>query len=219
MIAIGYKNYEQTETFISNLQERLKHKLPGEDAQLLMASAIRMKELGYSNRTTSAIRSGVLILLYPDKGKLCTVFILRQTYDGVHSGQISFPGGRFEENDSNLIETALREANEEVNIVKDRVKLLGTLSELYIPPSNFLVLPVVGFSASRPDFIPDKSEVAEIIETDISFLFDNNLLKKKIIDIKGYKIEAPFFDVFGHVVWGATAMILSEFKMVIESID
>ena len=90
---------------------------------------------------------------------------------------------------------------------------------MYIPPSNYLVLPVVGYQNSKPEFIPEKSEVAQIIETDLSFLFDNSKIKETEIDVRGYKIQAPYFDVNGHVVWGATAMILSELKEVIESID
>jgi 8-oxo-dGTP pyrophosphatase MutT (NUDIX family) len=208
----------EIELFIDLLRERIKSPLPGKEAQLRMASTVRNKELNFSYDTSTATKSGVLILLYPHSGSLFTVFILRQTYDGVHSAQVSFPGGRVEKNDISLINTALREAEEEVNINSDQVNVLGTLSELYIPPSNYLVLPVIGYTENRPDFKPDIAEVAEIIEADISFLFDDELLKTKILDIKGFNIEAPYFDVQGHVVWGATAMILSELKTVIESI-
>jgi hypothetical protein len=90
---------------------------------------------------------------------------------------------------------------------------------MYIPPSNYLVLPVVGYQYSRPDFMAEKSEVAEIIEADLSFLFDNKLIKETVLDVHGYKIQAPYFDVDGHIIWGATAMILNELKEVIESID
>jgi len=204
--------------FVDLLKARIKASLPGKEAQLKMASTVRNKELNFDYNTFAAIKSSVLILLYPCFSRLYTAFILRQTYDGVHSGQVSFPGGRMEDNDVTLINTALREAEEEVNIKTEQVKVLGTLSELYIPPSNYLVLPVIGFAENRPEFKPDFTEVAEIIEADISFLFDEHLVKTKTIDIKGLKIEAPYFDVNGHVVWGATAMILSELKSVIESI-
>ncbi len=176
-------------------------------------------KLKFNDDSSNAILSSVLILLYKDEDILKTVFILRQTYDGVHSGQVSFPGGRMEETDNSLIDTALREANEEVNIDPDKVRILGTLSEMYIPPSNFLVLPVIGYQDSRPDFIAEKSEVAEIIESDLDFLFDDDFIKETVLDVRGYKIQAPYFDVNGHIVWGATAMILSELKEVIESID
>jgi 8-oxo-dGTP pyrophosphatase MutT (NUDIX family) len=205
--------------FMDLLKDRIKTSLPGKEAQLKMASTVRNKELNFSYDTSTATTSGVLILLYPYLSRLHTVFILRQTYDGVHSGQVSFPGGRREDSDVTLINTALREAEEEVNIKAEQVKVLGTLSELYIPPSNYLVLPVIGFAENRPEFKPDTTEVAEIIEADISFLFDKQLLKTKTIDIKGFKIEAPYFDVQGHVVWGATAMILNELKVIIESLN
>lgn len=204
--------------FTDALGIRLKKPLPGNKAHLKMASKVRLKDLKFNHDTSTAIKSSVLILLYPHEDKLKTVFIKRQTYDGVHSGQISFPGGRVEETDSSLIETALRESNEEVNIDPDKVNIIGTLSEMYIPPSNYLVLPVVGYQNSKPTFIPEKSEVAEIIEADIDFLFNDKLVKETLLDVRGYKIEAPYFDVHGHIVWGATAMILSELKDVIESI-
>jgi 8-oxo-dGTP pyrophosphatase MutT (NUDIX family) len=218
MKTIGQKQFKDNDLFIRQLEERVKSPLPGTEAQLRMASTMRHKELNLLYDISTATRSAILILLYPFSGRLHTVFILRQTYNGVHSGQVSFPGGRKENNDISLIHTALREAQEEVNINSSEVRVLGTLSELYIPPSNFLVLPVIGYSKIRPDFIPDPTEVAQIIEADISFLFDNTLLKSKVLEIKGHKIEAPYFDVHGHTVWGATAMILSELKEVIQSI-
>lgn len=205
--------------FTNALSNRLKKPLPGKEAHNKMASRVRLNEIKFKYDTSNAVLSSVLILIYPDKDILKTVFILRQTYDGVHSGQVSFPGGRKEDSDDSLIDTALRESNEEVNIDPEKVQVLGVLSEMYIPPSNYLVLPVVGYQDSPPDFIPEKNEVAEIIETNLSFLFDQNLVKETLLDVRGYKIQAPYYDVDGHIVWGATAMILSELKEVIESIN
>lgn len=205
--------------FTIALSNRLEEPLPGKKAHNKMASRARLDELKFRYDTSNAVLSSVLILLYPDQDILKTVFILRQTYDGVHSGQVSFPGGRKEDNDNSLINTALRESNEEVNIDPEKVQVLGTLSEMYIPPSNYLVLPVVGYLDSPPDFIAEKSEVAEIIEADIDFLFNDKLVKETLLDVRGYKIQAPYFDIHGHIVWGATAMILSELKDIIESID
>ena len=212
---INIGNFDQ---FIQDLTKRLKKPLPGKKAHKKMASKVRLNELTFEYDTSNATLSSVLILLFKDADVIKTVFILRQTYDGVHSGQVSFPGGRLEKNDESLIETALRESKEEVNIDPAKVTILGTLSEMYIPPSNYLVLPVIGYQYSRPDFMAEKSEVAEIIEADLAFLFDNKLIKETVIDVHGYKIQAPYFDVNGHIIWGATAMILNELKEVIESI-
>lgn len=204
--------------FLKRLQDALSGDLPGETAQLYMASQVRKRELTFENQRNTATKSSVLILLYPHQKVLHTTFILRQVYGGVHSGQISFPGGRYEKEDPTLEYTALREAQEEVNIDPASVQVLGTLSELYIPPSNFIVLPVVGYTDTVPDFIPDQTEVAEIIQADLSFLFDEEKRKNTTIQVRGYEIEAPYYDVKGHIVWGATAMILSELKTIIESL-
>lgn len=215
------KDFEQHRflEFCESLKLRLNIPLPGSSAHLKMASKVRLKEMEGKYDTSNAIRSSVLILLYLKKKILHTAFILRQTYDGIHSGQISFPGGRWEKNDSTLVNTALREAHEEVNIHPHSVNVLGTLSEIYIPPSNHLVLPVIGYSITTPSFFPDKAEVEKIIESDLSFLFEPEKIKQTIINVRGYEIEAPYFDVNHEVVWGATAMILSELKEVIEGID
>ncbi|MCD4697287.1 MAG: CoA pyrophosphatase [Bacteroidales bacterium] len=205
--------------FINKLKTALIKDLPGKVSHLKMASRLRLKELGFDMDTSTAIRSSVLILFYPKNRKTYTTFMLRQNYDGVHSGQVSFPGGRKEAPDKTLIETALREAHEEVNIDPAQVTVLGTLTEMYIPPSNYLVLPVIGYSKTIPDFRPDKSEVAQIIESDINFLFDPKYKKETLLNVRGFEIEAPYYDVKGHIVWGATAMILSELHDVIESLS
>jgi len=213
------RNFGNIKGFIHSLNNRLKLQLPGEEAQMKMASRIRHDDLKLDYDLSKAIPSGILILFYPSDDQVKTVLILRQTYEGVHSGQVSFPGGRYEESDKSIIETALRESQEEVNIDPKKVKLIGALSEMYIPPSNFLVTPVVGFTESLPDFIPDSNEVEKIIETNLDFLFDKNAQKETLLNIRGHKINAPYFDVHGHIVWGATAMILSELREVIESFN
>ncbi len=205
--------------FCKQLQKKLSESLPGEEAHLIMASRVRLKELELNYDRDSAKLSSVLILLYLNKNKIFTSFILRPKYDGVHSGQIAFPGGRKEDEDNSIIDTALREAKEEVNIESSKITILGTLSDLFIPPSNFLVTPVVAFSDVRPDFIKQDTEVEKIIEADISFLFDESIIKRKILHVRDTKISAPYFEIDGQVVWGATAMILNELKEVIKSIN
>ena len=201
------------------LKLRLRQPLPGETAHMKMASRVRKKEIDFNFNRSEAVKSAVLILLYPASGAIRTVFILRPDYKGVHARQVAFPGGRVEASDKSIEETALREANEEVNIEPGHVKLLGNLSDLYIPPSNYLVTPVVGYTENVPEFVPEKSEVDKIIEADLANIFDETLINHKIINVRGIEIEAPYFDINGYVVWGATAMILSELKEVISSIN
>ncbi len=211
------RNIRDFNHFVEVLEQRLKQPLPGEQAQMKMASRVRLDDLKLDYDISNAIPSGVLILFYPSSMEVKTVLILRQTYDGVHSGQVSFPGGRREENDKTIVETAIRESEEEVNIDPDKVNVIGALSDMYIPPSNFLVTPVVGYTTSKPDFKPEESEVERIIETNLDFLFDKTLQKETLLNIRGYQINAPYFDIQSHIVWGATAMILSELKELIES--
>ena len=206
------------QNFIDKLEERLKKPLPGIGAFLKMAPENRFKELQSSYDTSKAIPGSVLILLFPENKSVKTILILRQQYEGVHSGQVSFPGGRKEKDDKSLIETALRESEEEVGIDADKIMVIGNLTEIYIPPSNFLVLPVVGYMLAKPNLKADKSEVAKILEVDLSSLFDKNIIKKKEFDGRGYKIKAPYYDIQEQIVWGATAMILSELLEVIKSI-
>ncbi|MCB2219274.1 MAG: CoA pyrophosphatase [Bacteroidetes bacterium] len=212
-------NRENFETFCQKIERQLRLQLPGNEAHLKMASRFRLDTLNRPRDLSKALKSAVLVLFYPDEEKIKLCFILRPDYNGVHSRQVAFPGGRWEEEDTDLTATALREAAEEVNIQPDDVTVLGHLTDLYIPPSNYLVTPVVGYSKNKPEFHPDHLEVAEIIETDLDFLFDPSRRKEKMINVRGYDIDAPYFDVKGHVIWGATAMILSELSEVIKSID
>jgi 8-oxo-dGTP pyrophosphatase MutT (NUDIX family) len=213
---IGQKEFVD---FCHKLQNRVKGNLPGEGAHMKMSSRLRTRELEFNNDASSAKLSSVLILLYFDNHKVKIPFILRPKYDGVHSGQISFPGGSMEENDESPIHTALREAQEELNINPKKITVLGTLSEMYIPPSNFLVTPVLAYSDIKPDFIPQASEVEKVIEADISFLLEDSLKKTKNIYVRNTQIKAPYYDVNNHTVWGATAMMLSELESIIKSVD
>ena len=124
-----------------------------------------------------------------------------------------------EPGDKDLIHTALRESHEELGIVSDRVEVLGKMTELFIVPSNFSVLPVVGFSSERPDFTPDPREVKEVIEVPLDHLLHPDNTKIKPIKVGGnITLQAPYYDVYGHTVWGATAMMLSEFLTVFKDL-
>jgi len=157
----------------------------------------------------------VLILLYPYAGEWHFP-LMRRVEDGLtHSGQISLPGGSQEAGES-IRETALREACEEVGAACTEVDVLGQLTTIYIPPSNFLVTPTVGQVEHRPDFKCDPREVAELIEVPLSTLFDPNVVRREPWMLRGTQVEVPFFQIGLHKVWGATAMILSELKMILE---
>ncbi|MBI1288594.1 MAG: NUDIX domain-containing protein [Flavobacteriales bacterium] len=205
----------------ARLQERLTSPLPGLKAQLRMASNMRVKAAQNYNPDTSNAKIGaVLIALFPDeKGAVRTVLMKRPDYDGTHSGQISFPGGKMEDADANVVQTALREADEEVNIKPEEVKVIGQLTNLYIPPSNFLVHPVLGILEKPPLLIPDEHEVQSIHIPEISYLLRDDIIEEKdIILSSGFKMRTPYFLVDGHTVWGATAMMLAELKEIMRAI-
>jgi len=159
---------------IQQLEKELKKPLPGVQIQLRMSSISRFRELMDFSHQSDAIRSSVLILLFPAGkiGEASLVLILRPRYDGVHSGQIALPGGRFESSDGDLLNTALREAREEIGIDPGKVRIIGQLTELYIPPSNYLVAPFIGFVTDEPSFEPDLLEVEEIIVIRLSDLIE-----------------------------------------------
>ena len=140
----------------------------------------------------------------------------RNTYPGVHSNQISFPGGKQELADKNLTHTALRESYEELGIETSAVHVIGDLTEVYIPPSNFLVQPIIGYSLKRPDFIPHEREVTEVIEVPLSHFQNSNNLQIVTIDVRGQDFTVPAFVISNKIIWGATAMILSEFLAITE---
>ncbi|MFH1161490.1 MAG: CoA pyrophosphatase [bacterium] len=179
----------------------------------------RILELAGSINPVNPTYSSVLILLYPFEGDIFTVFMKRPDYGGVHSGQISLPGGKYEPADGDLKTTALRESQEEIGIFPKDVRIIGKLTDLYIPPSRYLVTPYVGWAPQRPAFVRDPKEVDEIIEIRINVLFkDETISVRKIKLPLGMHIKAPAFVVNKQVIWGATAMILSEFWDVIRGL-
>jgi 8-oxo-dGTP pyrophosphatase MutT (NUDIX family) len=202
--------------FVSQLDQRLQGDLPGRKAQLKMSSMVRLQEMMNLVQPDNAKRSSVLILLYPFMDEIGLVLMQRPEYGGVHGGQISLPGGKQEDDDESLVFTALREAQEELGIIPAEVQVLGQLTEMYIPPSNFLVTPVAGFVTHRPSFVADPKEVAGIIEIGLNELLDERNRKMKKMKIRyGFSLKVPCYEISGHVIWGATAMILSEFREVV----
>jgi len=161
--------------------------------------------------------SAVLLVLYEQNGILHFPLILRPQYDGVHSGQMALPGGGREEQDGDLIDTAIRETYEEVGVTVPKQQVLGELSTFYIPPSNSLVTPVVAFSHETPSYKIDPNEVDRVVIGDVNTLKDpTNLTSKDIVLANGLKMKAPAYLVDGETVWGATAMILTEFLTVLQ---
>lgn len=206
------------EEFSKKLKYRLSLPLPGIQAQLKMAHLERRINYSHLKIPDYARMGAVLILLFEEEGSLKTCLIERTQYDGVHSGQIAFPGGK-KEPDESLEETAVREAEEEIGVRQTDITLLGRLTELYIPPSNFLVHPFVGIIPYKPSFLLQPEEVAGLYEIKIDDLSDERLRGEKKITLgSGITVQTPFFGFQGKTVWGATAMIISEFLEVLEAI-
>ena len=198
---------------LEDIRTALQKPLPGLAAQIKLAPDIRVESLR-ATPPVDARTAGVLILLYPHNG-VWYFPLIRRAEDGLtHGGQISLPGGSQEPGES-LQETARREACEEIGAACADVAVLGQLSTIYIPPSNFLVTPTVGYADQRPDFRCDPREVAELIEVPLSALFDPQVMKREPWTLRGTTVEVPFYQVGPHKVWGATAMILSEFSLVL----
>ena len=166
----------------------------------------------------NARHSAVLLLLFEKNGESHITLTQRHEYKGAHSGQISFPGGKKEDSDTDLKQTALRETEEEIGIPQSKPNIIHTLKDLYIPPSNFLVTPFVATLKSSPTYSLDDFEVKEIIEFPVSRLFEKDVVQEKIMSFKNNQsMQVKYFDIQDKVVWGATAMILENFKALIDN--
>jgi len=208
-----------SELFIAKLTERLQSPLPGLKVQLKMAPLGRIMKLTKYLKSNNPKRSGVLILLFPKENSLFFILTQRHLYEGMHSGQICLPGGKYEKIDKDLFHTAIRESQEEINADASRIKKIGMLSELYVPPSHFSIQPYVGYTDSQPDLKKQPEEVNEIILTDLFAFISNPLIRKKQIPTnRKITISAPYYEIGGYTVWGATAMILSEFFFIADEV-
>ncbi len=197
---------------IARLSRAFNAPLPGWDAQKRLINYDRPPPDNISDIDPTARQSAVLALLYPKNGELYTVLMLRKLYEGTHSGQVSFPGGKRETQDKSLWNTALREANEEVGLLSQSVRKIGELTKVYIPPSRFLVTPFLAYADDAPKFMADRIEVERIIETPVSAFLDHSKILEKQFFVNSHNKEIPikYYDVQGETVWGATAMMLSE---------
>lgn len=192
------------------------------EAQYLMAPASRKNLARYPQENDNHKKSSVLLLLYPIENKVKILLLLRQSYEGAHSNQISFPGGKVDKDDKDYLHTALRETKEETGIHESNINILGSLTALYIPVSNFLVNPYVGYfnSIDKMDIKIDSREIAAVVDFDIEILL--NPKYKDTININlsnGISFGAPCYATKPEVIWGATAMILSEFAELIKGVS
>jgi len=191
---------------ISVLKQNLQSKLPGKKSQYKMAPsdrAVRDQALNISDLRKSA----VLIILFNKNNNLHVLLTQRASYKGPHGGQISFPGGKFEEHkDQNLQSTAIRETYEEIALGRDDYEILAPLSPLFIPISKISVQPFVAFSTNILKAKPDGYELVDLYKVPISILQDPINIKKNILN----DLEYPYYDFKGKKIWGATAMMISE---------
>ncbi|MFC3809532.1 NUDIX hydrolase [Lacihabitans lacunae] len=198
------------DSFISKARQKLTLPLPGHEAHKKL---IHKERFLFKNSPDSSTReSAVLLLLYPSSDIVQIPLILRPMYDGQHGGQMALPGGKKEYTDENLERTALRETQEEIGIKALDIKVIGELTEVFIPVSNFIVKPYVGFIDYKPQFFPDQKEVDRIYELEILDFFNDNNLGYKTVTAGGKQIEVPGFEIANSYIWGATALIMNEFK-------
>ncbi|WP_456314364.1 NUDIX hydrolase [Pseudomonas shirazensis] len=204
--------------FLQYVPNLIPVELPAEAAHIKMAPKERAEAL--KNFDLEAINpriAAVMMLLYPKDKKTHLVLIVRNAYNGVHSSQIAFPGGKYETFDASFKDTALRETQEEVGVLSEKIEVIKEFSPMYIPPSNFLVHPFLGISKEELLFSPDEREVAAIIELPLSFFLDEKIIIDATLSTSyGDNIVVPAFDIENHIVWGATAMILSELREVLK---
>jgi 8-oxo-dGTP pyrophosphatase MutT (NUDIX family) len=203
--------------FLQYVPNLIPVELPALSAHIKLAPKERVEGLKNLDLEAKNPRiAAVMMLLYPKNGETHLVLIVRNAYDGVHSSQIAFPGGKYETTDVDLEATALRETNEEIGVSPEKITVIKHFTPMYIPPSNFLVHPFLGIAKEELSFYPDVREVASIIELPLSdFLKDEIIIEATLSTSYGNNILVPAFDIQKHVVWGATAMILSELRDVL----
>ncbi|PVX52049.1 NUDIX domain-containing protein [Balneicella halophila] len=200
---------DNLDNVISLLKESLATPLPGPKAQELMAPSFRNEYKSDKNLLT---QSGVLLLLYNKNEIPHFVLMKRSSKLRTHSGQIGLPGGKTEQSDTSYYHTAIRETYEELGISHNFITLLGKLTPLYIPISNFMVHPFIAYATETLHFVANDDEVDEILEIPLRHLLSEKSVTEDIWEKSGKEYRRPFFAVGEHKVWGATAMILSEFR-------
>ena len=199
--------------FIIQLTKKMNGELPGRASHEIMMVKPRYK----STEKKTSIPAAVLILLYPIKNKWHFFLTKRTNTVEHHKGQISLPGGMLEKGESHK-EAAIRETFEELGIQSEDINIIGPLSPLYIPISNFKIFPFVGWIKSNPELNIQSKEVSKVFSPSIFSLMDPQTKKIKDSILLGQKVKIPFFNLKNEVVWGATSMILSEFKKILKGV-
>ena len=200
---------------------KIKHEtLLGLAAHEIMAPLERiaiMKNLEIEN--DSPREAAIMMLLYPKEGQTYLALILRNTYKGVHSSQIAFPGGKVETFDTSLERTALRETHEEIGIAPEKINVIRPFTPVYIPPSNFMVFPFLGYATQELTFVEEKSEVAAMIELSLQEFLDDSIVVNKMMSTSyAAEVAVPAFKITDYYVWGATAMMMSELKELLKTV-
>lgn len=203
--------------FKSQINTIKTRNLGGKTSQFKLVPEIRIKISEEKIKNSNPRKAAILCLFYPnEKGEAIFLLTKRASYKGTHSAQISFPGGKVDEIDNTISDTALRELEEEVGINRNNISLIRQMSDTYIPPSNFMVTPFIGYTDQKPNFNTNE-EVAELIEVRLhDLLNDNNVSSVEMSTSYMKNIEVPCFILNNAAVWGATAMILSEIKDLIK---
>lgn len=206
--------------FLKYVPKIAKEKLIGEDAHKKMSPPERLTFIKNNNPASlNPRKAAVLMLFYPKNTETHLVLIVRNAYPGVHSSQIGFPGGKVEAFDASMEATALRETHEEIGIEPEKISIVKAFSEIYIPPSNFTVLPFLGYSHEELIFIPEPREVFGIIEISLKDFLDDNNFTSQIMETSYMKeVNLPVFKFGEKIVWGATGMMLNELKEVVKKV-
>ena len=206
--------------FLGYVPKLMEVALPAQEAHFKMAPLERIESMkNLKIETKNPKTAAVMMLFYPKNGMTHLVLIVRNSYQGVHSAQIAFPGGKYEPRDQIFENTALRETHEEIGIPPANIEIMRAFTRLYIQPSNFMVHPFLGISREELIFAPDSNEVADIIELPLSvFMADEILVSVNLNTSYAENSMVPAFKINEHIVWGATAMMLSELKEVLKKV-
>ena len=203
---------------IDMLRRAFQKPLPGLEGQKQMLPKTR-NLVRPDEKSCDFQLSAVMIVLFMNEGELHTIFTIRSEQLSQHKGQISFPGGKYDDEDRTLEHTALRETNEELRMDTSNIKIIGQLTDLFIPHSNFRVSPFIGFMEEIPTISPNEAEVQGVIYATVESLLDPSNINKGTFGTRdGIEITAPYFNIQGKRIWGATAMITAELVVILKEL-